>query len=33
MDQFFVKDFTGGDFSFMGFAHLIALFNQYLRQK
>ncbi len=27
MDQFFAKDFTGGDFAFMGTAHLIALFS------
>ena len=27
MDQFFAKDFTGGDFVFMGTAHLIALFS------
>ena len=26
MDQFFAKDFTGGEFAFMGTAHLIALF-------
>ena len=35
MDQFFAKDFTGGEFAFMGTAHLIALlsivlFNFYL---
>jgi len=35
MDQFFAEDFTGGDFSFLGIAHLIALliiilFNIYL---
>jgi len=27
MDQFFTKDFTGGDFAFMGIAHLIALLS------
>lgn len=27
MDQFFAKDFTGGEFAFMGAAHLIALLS------
>ena len=27
MNQFFAKDFTGGEFAFMGIAHLIALLS------
>ena len=27
MDQFFAKDFTGGEFAFLGIAHLIALLS------
>jgi len=27
MDQFFAKDFTGGEFAFVGAAHLIALLS------
>ena len=31
MDQFFVKDFTGGNFGWLGTAHLIALLSTAFR--